>query len=237
MDVVRAVDLFGAFFSGAGGNVSSLGGGRCFGGDSGTGEQGGFDCGGECLAFARGSAGKVLGRGGGMFSGGGIAGLGRRREGWKECVEGGGVGDCGSGEFFADRCFGGEGGADDRVSALWTVDDGRCGIVIGASSACVGVGRIGEWEGAGLVGVGGGVDWGAGAGGVGWNCFIGGSDRGECGVCVERAVVGGFGGLGGGMGGKSGGRVASEGVGNEGIGGGVSFRGGMGGLGLKGWRG
>jgi len=39
------------------------------------------------------------------------------------------------------------------------------------------------------------------------------------------------------MGWKSGGGVASEGVGNEGTGGGVSFRGGMGGLGLKGCRG
>ena len=236
LDVARAVDLLGAFFSGAGGNVSSPSGGGCFGGDSGTGEQGGFDCGGECLAVARGSAGRVLGRCGFMFSGGGIAGLGRRREGWKECVEGGGLGDCGSGEFFADRCFGGEGGADDRVSALWAVDDGRGSDVISTSSTGVGVGRVGEWEGAGLVGVGGGVDWGAGAGGAGGNCFIGGSDRGECGLCVAGVVVGGVGGLGGGMGGESGGGVTGEGVGDEGGGGGISFGGGVGGLGLRGGR-
>ena len=66
-------------------------------------------------------------------------------------MEGGGVGDRGSGEFFADRCFGGEGGADDRVSALWAVDDGRGSDVIGASSTGVGVGRFGEWEGAGFL--------------------------------------------------------------------------------------
>ena len=173
LDVARAINLLGAFFSGAGGNVSSPSGGRCFGGDSGTGEQGGFDCGGECLAVARGSAGKVLGRCGFMFSGGGIAGLGRRREGWKECVEGGGLGDCGGGEFFADRCFGGEGGAPDWVGTVWSVDDGWGGDAVGAGVAGVGVGRVGEWAGPGLVGVGGGIDRGAGGGPAGGDCDLG----------------------------------------------------------------
>ena len=57
MDVVGAAFVFVSVFSGAGGNFSGIGGGGCIGGDAGPGEQGGFDCGGQCAVVAWGGSG------------------------------------------------------------------------------------------------------------------------------------------------------------------------------------
>lgn len=232
MDVVRSVGLCGAFFSGASGDVSGFGGGRCVGRDAGAGEQSSFDGGGECLAFAGAGAGKILVGGGVVFFRGGIAGKWGGNKKQKRGMGSGGLGLAGGGEFFADGRFGGKNSSADWVAFIWAVDDGGSGHAVRFGFTGLGMGRVGHGGGAGVVRVGGGFDWGAGLGGVGGDRAFGGPDRSERGLCFAGVVVGGFGGVGGGDGGKSGGGFAGEGAGAEGGGGGISFRGGVGGLGL-----
>ena len=178
-----------------------------------------------------------MGGGGFMFSRGGFIGEWRWGKREERSVAGGGVGVGGGGEFLPDGCARGQNGTVVGAGFVWAVDDGWGGDVVGFSFAGVGVGRAGQWGGPGVVGVGSGADWGASVGGVGGDCSFGRSDRSECGLCVAGVVVGGFGGVGGRLGGESGGGVAAAGLGGEGAGGEFSFRGGVGGLGLEGWRG
>ena len=173
MDVVGAIALLDSFFSGAGGHVSGVGGWGCFGGDAGVGQQSGFDGGRERVVIARTGAGEVLVGGGFVLLGRGTVGRGWRGKGKEGSMAGGGLGRGGGGQFFADGCAGGQGGAPDWVGTVWSVDDGRGGDAVGTGVAGVGVGRVGEWAGPGLVGVGGGIDRGAGGGPAGGDCDLG----------------------------------------------------------------